>query len=133
MNSGRIKNTRQRGASWERVAETFLRKQGLKPLERNYACKSGEIDLIMKDRDMLVFVEVRFRRRTNHGSGMETVGKVKQRRLISAARLFLSSGPRLAEMPCRFDVVSVTGEAGHPRFDWIRNAFDVQEGMQHVY
>lgn len=115
------------------MAETFLCKRGLKTLERNYSCKTGEIDLIMKDRDMIVFVEVRFRRRTGRGSGMETVGNIKQRRLISAARLFLSSGPRLAEIPCRFDVVSVTGEAGQPRFDWIRNAFDVQEGMQHVY
>ena len=115
------------------MAETFLRKQGLTTLKRNYSCKTGEIDLVMKEREMLVFVEVRFRQHTSRGSGMETVGKVKQRRLISAARLFLSSGPRLAEMPCRFDVVSVTGEAGQPRFDWIRNAFDVREGMHHVY
>lgn len=109
------------GASAERTAEKFLKKRGLKLLQRNYSCRQGEIDLIMQDGSQLVFVEVRYRRNSRYGSGAETVSIHKQRRIIQAARSFIGS---LAEVPaCRFDVVSITGE-GH-EITCLRNAFEL--------
>lgn len=119
---------RQIGRRWERKAETFLRRQGLKTLERNFLCRSGEIDLVMVDRECLVFVEVRFRSRDLHGSGADSVSPLKQARIIRAARHYLARYPAYATRPCRFDVISVGGQAGEVRLDWIRNAFDVSEG-----
>lgn len=119
---------RQIGQRWERKAETFLRRQGLKTLERNFLCRGGELDLVMVDGEDLVFVEVRFRSRDLRGSGAESVGPVKRARIIRAARHYLARYPAHSTRPCRFDVISVLGQAGDVRMDWIRNAFDVSEG-----
>jgi putative endonuclease len=121
-------NRRLTGSHWERRAETFLRRQGLKTLERNFYCRSGEIDLVMQDQDSLVFVEVRYRKRDSHGSGAESIGPVKQSRLIRAARYYLGRNLRYSEKPCRFDVISVGESQGQPCFRWIRHAFEVARG-----
>ncbi|NNE05624.1 MAG: YraN family protein [Xanthomonadales bacterium] len=131
MLSKQTESTRQRGANWERKAEFFLQRRGLKTLTRNFHCRRGEIDLIMRDGEHLVFVEVRFRQSTIRGSGAETVGRVKQGRVINAARIFLASRSRLADLPCRFDVISICEHRGDIQFDWIRGAFEVQQGTHH--
>ncbi len=97
------------GASFERLAADFLSHQGLRVLESNYTCKGGEIDLVCDDHGTLVFVEVRARRGNRHGAPEETVGTVKQRRLIHAARHYLMVR-KIVDRPCRFDVVAVEGE-----------------------
>ena len=80
---------------------------------------TGEIDLVMEDRESLVFVEVRARRSAEFGDAAATVGPTKQRRLARAAGLFLARHPHWAQRPCRFDVLAVdAGEIG-----WIRDAF----------
>jgi len=117
-------NTRQQGSRWERVAESFLCRQGLKTLARNYHSRFGEIDLVMLDEPVLVFVEVRFRRSDRHGSGAETVTRRKQLRLASAARQYLRHNTGHARRPCRFDVVSIGGGADRTELYWIRAAFD---------
>lgn len=117
-------DTRRQGSRWERAAERFLRLRGLRPLERNFRARFGEIDLVMRDDAALVFVEVRYRHRERYGSGAETVTWHKQRRLTMAASLYLRNRPRLAALPCRFDVVSITGPEKAPRFDWIQQAFE---------
>jgi putative endonuclease len=117
-------NTRQQGSRWERVAESFLCRQGLKTLARNYHSRFGEIDLVMLDEPVLVFVEVRFRRSDRHGSGAETVTRSKQLRLASAARQYLRHYTGHARRPCRFDVVSIGGGADRTELYWIRAAFD---------
>jgi putative endonuclease len=109
------------GRRAERAAENYLTRRGLRTLERNYRVRAGEIDLVMTDHDELVFVEVRFRSRTEFGDGAASVDFRKQQRLISAARHYLQH--RGDERPCRFDVVSVGRTHYRLRFEWMRNAF----------
>jgi len=119
-----VASTRQRGVDWERTAERYLQRRGLRTLARNYQSRFGEIDLVMRDAAELVFVEVRYRHSERYGSGAESVTPAKQRRIASAAGLYLRQHPGADRLPCRFDVVSITEGAEGPRFDWIRQAFD---------
>jgi putative endonuclease len=116
------------GRAAEAAAESFLRQRGLRTLQRNFHCRMGEIDLIMRDADCLVFTEVRFRRPGQHGNGAESITHAKRRKLITCAAWYLRSKKISSHQVCRFDVVSVgqvSGVAGSPfEFDWIRNAFD---------
>jgi putative endonuclease len=114
--------TKQRGDAAEDRALAHLQAAGLRLVTRNYRTPGrggGEIDLILRDRDgTLVFVEVRQRKNNAHGGAGASIGGVKQRRIIFAARHYLM---RLATLPpCRFDVVLV--EAGEPV--WLQAAFD---------
>lgn len=115
---------RQRtGAHFESVAEAYLRQAGLAVLERNYRCRTGEIDLVMRHGEVIVFVEVRYRRSGDFGDPLATITPRKQRRIVQAARHFLISHPSIAENPCRFDAVGISGMPGNPHMNWIRNAF----------
>ena len=114
--------TKQAGDAAEDHALAHLAAAGLKLLARNYRTPGrggGEIDLVMREPGgTVVFVEVRQRGSRSHGGAAASVGAVKQRRIIFAARHFLMRlGP---PPPCRFDVVSV--EAGG--IEWLRGAFD---------
>lgn len=113
--------TRQKGDVIEVAAQNFLRTKGLRPVTRNYLIKGGEIDLVMRDGEVLVFIEVRFRQSTDHGSGAETVTYQKQRRLRRAALHYLQKHYGNHEPDCRFDVISAHGTP--VVFDWIPNAF----------
>jgi putative endonuclease len=117
-------NTRQQGQRWEQVAEKMLRRRGLRPVARNYHCRCGEIDLIMLDTSVLVFVEVRYRHSDRYGSGADSVTTTKQRRIVSAAKQFLRRHPHHDMRPARFDVVSIGHGAAGVELDWIRSAFD---------
>ncbi|MFU8876909.1 MAG: YraN family protein [Wenzhouxiangellaceae bacterium] len=113
---------RRTGDAGEQRAESFLRGNGLKPVERNWQCRHGEIDLIMIDGDTLVFVEVRLRTPLGFADSAESVDYHKQRRLIQAASMYLARHPARAEQPCRFDVVGLEGSEGE--LSWIRDAFE---------
>ncbi|MBE0435647.1 MAG: YraN family protein [Methylomicrobium sp.] len=106
------------GESAEEKAHRFLIEQGLKPVARNFRCRLGELDLIMKDRESLVIIEVRYRKSDRYGSALESVTPRKQSRIIAATRFYLSRHP--SPCPIRFDVVAVSGDAN---IDWIKNAF----------
>ena len=116
------------GALWEAAALAHLRKAGLEPLARNFHCRFGEIDLVMRDasrRDAgIVFVEVRYRNAAAHGDGAASVGAAKRARLTRAAAAYLRAHPKLAAQPCRFDVIGCSGTPEQAQFDWTRNAFD---------
>ncbi len=116
--------TRERGDQGEEAAAQHLMGQGVRILERNFHCRTGEIDLIGRDSDSLIFIEVRSRRPGALVDGIESVNFRKQRRLIAAARFYLHRHG-LHDVPCRFDVIGVTHcpENGYA-FDWISNAFD---------
>jgi len=104
------------GAAAEELALHFLQGQGLTLVERNFRCKGGEIDLVMLERDSLVFVEVRKRADKRHGGAAASVTARKQARLMVAAQVFLQ---RYRLPPaCRFDVIAIDGEA----MDWLKNA-----------
>jgi putative endonuclease len=109
------------GGDKERLACAYLEERGLRLVTRNYRCRRGEIDLIMRDADNLVFVEVRYRASTRFGTPAETVGPRKRRRLAAAAAHYLMRHP--TRLACRFDILAITGAR---EIDWIRNAFDVQ-------
>jgi len=113
------------GLSWERFAAKFLTEKGLVVEASGYRCRGGEIDLICRDRDQLVIVEVRARRNTAHGHAADTVDRHKRRRLVLAARHYLMTHPDLSDTPLRFDVVAVDfKDDARPRVRWIQNAFD---------
>jgi putative endonuclease len=107
------------GQSAEARAEAFLQSHGLKQITRNWRCRFGEIDLIMQDGATLVFIEVRLRNRSDFGGAAASVTPAKQKKLLAAARQYLTT---LKTLPaCRFDVVAMAGD-GPP--EWIKNAFD---------
>jgi len=112
------------GAHYEDVALAHLERAGLALISRNFACRFGEIDLVMRDRDVLVFVEVRYRRSGRFGGGIDSVDAGKQTKLVRAAEVFLQNHPRFAGVACRFDVLAIAGDAGAPTLDWRRNAFE---------
>jgi putative endonuclease len=122
-NQGTLTWRTRKGLHFEVLAAKHLRKQGLQLLTRNYRCPPGEIDLVMLDRDMLVFVEVRFRANTGHGSASETVDFRKQRKLQRAAQYFLLQHKPHAQRACRFDVVGIDLVAGQLQLNWLRNVF----------
>ena len=121
MNTVRASSVK-RGAWAEDLACRHLLDHGLRLIMRNYRCRHGEIDLVMRDGTTITFVEVRFRNRTDYGSGAESVDARKQARLLSSAEHYLQRhATLLAE--CRFDVVSILQSRNINRLEWIRNAF----------
>ncbi|WP_455235389.1 YraN family protein [Thiogranum longum] len=115
-------NRTRTGENAETLAHRYLEKRGLQLLHRNFRCKGGEIDLVMRDGDSLVFVEVRYRRRTNFGRAAETVSQIKQARIIHCARYYVCQHQSW-NAPARFDVVSIEGSTDAPRIEWFRDAF----------
>ncbi len=112
-----------RGQQAEDLACRYLQAQGLQLLERNYRCKRGELDLIMKHKDSIVFVEVRSRNTLRFGGGMESVDRHKQSKLIACAQHYLQYHKLGANIPCRFDVVAVLTAAGEDKTEWVKDAF----------
>ncbi len=111
------------GTASEDLACRYLEDQGLILMERNYRCRVGELDLIMRDQQHLVFVEVRSRRSSRYGTPAETVTVSKQRRLIRAASYYLQR--HRFNMPCRFDIIAIIHATEKPSLQWIKNAFQV--------
>lgn len=107
-----------RGADAEKVAEDFLRARGLRCITRNFRCRHGEIDLVMQDGDIVVFVEVRQRAGNAFGGAAASITTAKQRRIAAAARFYLAGMKSIP--PCRFDAVLLTGST---HLQWIRDAF----------
>jgi putative endonuclease len=115
-------NRKTTGDHAEQLACSFLQQQGLHLITRNYRCRRGEIDLIMRHGDSLVFVEVRYRRRSAFGTPAETVSSGKQAHIIHCANCYLTQ-KRAWNEPARFDVVCVAGSLQPRRIEWLQNAF----------
>ncbi len=112
------------GQEGERIAERYLSKKGYRLVERNYRCPVGEVDLIVLDRRVIVFVEVKTRRHERFGVPLESVHPRKQQKMIKAALWFLSDH-KLHERDARFDVVGISFGGQEPVVEHIENAFDV--------
>jgi len=111
------------GSQAETWALDYLKKQGLDLVARNFHCHRGEIDLILKDKEDLVFVEVRYRQQKNFGSGIETVDGAKQRKIIHSAEYYLYS-QKIWDHPCRFDVIGISVDIKQRiEIVWEKNAF----------
>lgn len=106
------------GESAEELVYRYLITQGLKPVARNFHCRQGELDLIMKDGDTLAVIEVRYRKSDKYGSALESVTAQKQSRIIAATQFYLAQ--HKSSCPIRFDVVAVSGDTS---VNWIKNAF----------
>ena len=112
------------GKEGERVAERYLQNKGYKVVARNYRCAGGEIDLIVLDRRVVVFVEVKTRTGRGFGTPLEAVELRKQRRMIHAAQLFLAQ-KGLQQRDARFDAVGVSWAGREPVVEHIENAFEL--------
>jgi len=115
--------SKQSGTRWEKTAESFLRSHGLKLLQRNFSSRFGEIDLIMEDEKTIVFIEVKYRANSQHGSGADAVTFQKQARISRTAAWFLARNPNRAEQFCRFDVISIDPFQTDQGINWIKAAF----------
>ena len=118
------KTTTERGREAEDLALAFLRKNGLALVARNYRCKGGEIDLVMRDGGVIVFVEVRLRGRLAEAA--ESISRTKRRRLALTGRNFLlrEIGPAGEALETRFDAALVDGEK---KIRWLRDTMRLDE------
>ena len=109
------------GNAAEDQALQLLQQRGLALIARNWRCRAGELDLVLRDGDTVVVAEVRSRASSEFGAAAETVDARKQRKLVAAARLFLAGRPELADRPVRFDVVALDGPK---KIEWLQGAFE---------
>ena len=107
------------GERAEKLAAEYLARNGLAIVARNWRCRFGEIDLVARDGQTLVFVEVRARGSRGHGGAAESISAAKRRRLTATANYYLLRCR--SEQPCRFDALLIEAEG---RIEWVRNAFD---------
>jgi len=105
----------------EDQALAYLQAQGLALVERNYRCRGGEIDLVMRDGVKIVFVEVRYRSSQSFGGALASVGSRKQARVVNAAAHYLAA--KRIDRPARFDVAAVAPAQGKLAVEWIKDAF----------
>lgn len=131
MAADRGLDRRARGARVEAAARAALEHAGLRLQAANVGYRGGELDLVMlepgRDGGTLVFVEVRYRAAGSFGDGFASVDAGKRRRLVRAAQLYLASQPKLASMPCRFDVVDASGDPASPEIRWLQDAFRLDD------
>ena len=112
-------NKRQVGTQYESMAVQYLTKAGYHILERNFRCRTGEIDIIAKDGAYLVFVEVKYRASAACGSALEAVDYRKQQSILRVAQYYMVSHGYGTQTNCRFDVVAIKRTA----ITLIQNAF----------
>ena len=111
------------GKTGEDLACAELEKRGYALIARRYRRRGGEIDVIARDGATIVFVEVKARESRDYGEAAEAVTCVKRRRMVQLATDYMTRHHR-PSCPCRFDVVSIHFDAGHPAIEVFQNAFD---------
>jgi putative endonuclease len=111
------------GKSGEDLACRELERRGYAIIARRYRVRGGELDVIARDGQTIVFVEVKTRASRMFGEAAEAVTPLKQLRMTRLAEEYLARH-HLSECPCRFDVVSIDVDAGAPAVEVIQNAFD---------
>lgn len=116
-------NNRETGTEREQQAAEYLKRHGMRIVEKNYRCNLGEIDLIGYHQGYLVFVEVKYRSGTVKGYAVEAVDGRKQRKICRIADYYRNSHRIGVQVGVRYDVVAIQGE----EINWIPNAFS------HVY
>ena len=115
-------NKRKTGREKEELAEEYLRQQGYEILDMNFYGRFGEIDIIARDGETLVFAEVKYRKSERFGNSLEAVDTRKQKKICQTALYYLSRHHISDSVPCRFDVIGITGED----ITHIKNAFEFQ-------
>ena len=115
----------RKGADAEKRALLFLRQQGLTLLHRNFACKTGEVDLVMLEHDTLVFIEVRSRSQVQFGNAASSIDRNKQQKIRKTAAVYLQKYRQHCHRICRFDAISIDNHdaTGQNSLKWIKSAF----------
>ena len=121
------RNTSDIGANAENQCLIYLSDHGLKKLDKNFHSKMGEIDLIMEDKKTIVFVEVRYRSRQQYGTAIETVHFHKRKKIVLTAQYYLQKNSRLQKYNCRFDILGVSTYNDQLKFNWLKNAFTLDD------
>jgi|TARA_B110000211_G_scaffold76508_1_gene89679 putative endonuclease len=117
-------NTVTTGKNSEQLAAQYLITQGLKLQTCNFQNRRGEIDLIMTENDIWVFVEVKYRKNSHFGGAIAAVSIKKQQKIKQCAAFYLQqAGLNEYNTPCRFDVIAMQGELNNPDITWLKNAF----------
>ncbi len=113
------------GEDYEDRAARWLGERGMQLVARNFSARTGEIDIIARDREHLVFLEVRARSNRAFNTAAGSVDRRKQQRILRTAQLFLQRHPDLRHLPCRFDVIAFEPrQSGHSlEIRWIPGAF----------
>lgn len=123
MSSKSGKISYQRGRWAEQKALKYLLTKKLKLLDKNFRSSFGEIDLIMRDKNIILFIEVRYRSNNRFHTALESISKKKCERIISTSHQYLSENRSASQLDCRFDVVVLSGSQETPTIEWIKNAF----------
>ena len=111
-------NTRKTGNFYENVACEYLQAQGMEIVERNFRCRLGEIDIVARDKNCIVFAEVKYRKNDTFGDALWAVGYTKQKKICRCAKVYCMYHPWITEI--RYDVIGVTDT----KIEWIQNAFE---------
>ena len=117
------KNSYLRGRWAEQTALEFLLHEKLKLLERNFRSIFGEIDLIMQDKNIICFIEVRYRSDNHYHTALESINERKCERIIITSQQYLTQNRAASHLDCRFDVVALSGPQENSTIKWIKNAF----------
>ncbi len=114
-----------KGARAEKQALQFLKRQGLRLLHANFACKVGEVDLVMLDQATLVFIEVRLRSTSRFGNAASTINRIKQQKIRKTADFYLQNHREHSHRICRFDAITIDNydTNGQNSLKWIKSAF----------
>lgn len=117
---------RTQGNAAEDRALAYLTDRGLTLVCRNFLCRMGELDLVMRDKQTLVIVEVRSRENRGYGTAAESITWSKRRRIVRTSNYLLATRAELRRLPVRFDVVTLDSAADieEARIEWMRGAFD---------
>ncbi len=119
-----MKDTRKAlGSRGEDLAVQYLKKKGFKVIERNYHCSEGEIDLVAREKNTLVFVEIKTRSSSEYGLPQDAVDRFKQHKMIEVARSYLAERHLTEDIPARFDVVAIHFMPAGPQIELIKDAF----------
>lgn len=119
-----MSSANRKGLRYEDQARVYLQARGLRLLHQNFFSRGGEIDLIMRDRETICFIEVKFRKSQTFGGAANTITISKQRKIVNTALYYIAGRKQLAHQPLRFDAFLIQRQPdGSDQIDWIQNAF----------
>ncbi len=110
------------GRNGEAFARRWLEARGLRHVCSNFRCRYGELDLVMRERDCLVIIEVRYRRSDSHGGALPSITTAKLQRITKSIQYLLCQHRQLRELPLRFDVIALAGPLDKPVVTWCKRA-----------
>jgi putative endonuclease len=117
------KNHTTKGKHAENMARKWLSNQSWKSLYQNYYCRHGEIDLIMKKNNLIIFIEVKFRSNNNFGNALSAVTPSKIKKIKKTSLFFIFSHPHLVSFNFRYDIITFDKYIDDQHILWIKNAF----------